>query len=89
MMKFNKLINLELTQSSGQTSQPPWVINEEGEYQSLLILKESPVLIKLSQKNFKSFNLNYELPLNLDSSINKKSSFLIDNLHLDTQSPPL
>lgn len=73
MMKFNKLINLELTQSSGQTSQPPWVINEEGEYQSLLILKESPVLIKLSQKNFKSFNLNYELPLNLDSSINKKS----------------
>ena len=67
MMKFNKLINLELTQSSGQTSQPPWVINEEGEYQSLLILKESPVLIKLSQKNFKSFNLNYELPLNLDS----------------------
>jgi N-glycosylase/DNA lyase len=74
MMKINKLINLELTQSSGQTSQPPWSLNDEGEYQGLLILKESPVLIKLSQNNFKSLNLDYELPLNLDSSLfNKKS----------------
>lgn len=71
-MKYDKLINLELTQLSGQTSQPPWIINDKNQFQGLLILNESPVLVKLSQNNINSLNIDYELPINVDTYINEK-----------------
>ncbi len=73
-MKFDNLINLELTQKSGQTSQPPW-IEMHGKYCDLIYLNEVPILIKAYQDDITSLNINYELPLdigNLKDSVDQK-----------------
>ena len=84
-MKYDKLINLELTQLSGQTSQPPWIINDKNQFQGLLILNESPVLVKLSQNNINSLNIDYELPINVDTYINEKKlkKEIFDEINMD------
>ena len=63
-------LNLELTQQSGQTSQPPWrCVN--GVYQDVVLIEEKPILFKVSQDSF-----FYELPKNSDFTLSKK---LIDD----------
>lgn len=73
-MKFNNLIDLNLTQSSGQTSQPPWTYNNDtNTYCNVIISDQIPLLLKSSQNNINSFNLDYELPKNIDESVVNKN----------------
>ncbi|MDL2246239.1 3-methyladenine DNA glycosylase [Methanobrevibacter sp. OttesenSCG-928-K11] len=67
-MKIKTRINLDLTQYSGQTSQSPWIKNND-KYEELVFVKNIPILFKLSQKNIDCFNFEYELPLNFDKKV--------------------
>lgn len=67
-MEINKLINLELTQSSGQTSQNPWIY-EDNCYKDVIITNNIPILLKTSQNNINSFDLEWELPTDIDKSV--------------------
>ena len=49
-------IDLELTQSSGQTSQPPWKLNN-GIYSDVVLIEDNPVLFQVKQENN---NLNFD-----------------------------
>ena len=69
-LKFDSLINLKLTQESGQTSQPPWRQNSIGnieEFNELIYLKVPSIIDEL---NDKSINLN-GLPILLKLSQDK------------------
>ena len=69
-LKFNSLINLKLTQGSGQTSQAPWRHNSVGnmdEFNELIYLKVPSIINEL---NDETINLN-ELPILLKLSQNK------------------
>lgn len=69
-LKFNSLINIKLTQESGQTSQAPWVYNSVGnmdEFSELIYLKAPSIINEL---NDESINLN-ELPILLKLSQHK------------------
>ena len=69
-LKFNSLINLKLTQESGQTSQPPWRQNSIGntdEFNELIYLKIPSIIDELSDE---SINLN-GLPILLKLSQHK------------------
>ena len=59
-MKFNNLIDLNLTQSSGQTSQPPWTYNNDtNTYCNVIISDQIPLLLKSSQNSSKNYiNMN-------------------------------
>ena len=58
-MNFNSLIDLELTQYSGQTSQSPWKFdNGSNSFNNVIIVDNIPVLLKLSQNNVNSMNLD-------------------------------
>ncbi len=59
-MKIEKLIDLNLTQISGQTSQPPWFKTENNQYWETININNTPILIKLSQKNINSLKIEYE-----------------------------
>ncbi|MDR1819047.1 MAG: 3-methyladenine DNA glycosylase [Methanobrevibacter sp.] len=73
-MKLNYKINLQLTQTSGQTSQPPWkLINDE--YCAVSLINEIPVLLRVSQNNLDFLEVNYEL-LN-ENQIGDKGSLYI------------
>jgi N-glycosylase/DNA lyase len=61
-MRINTPINLKLTQESGQTSQPPWSVIDNS-YCSVILHSNIPILIKVSQKDINSLNINYELPI--------------------------
>lgn len=74
MSDYNKIIDLELTQLSGQTSQPPWK-QENDEYREVVIVKGVPVLFKAHELN-KSIEFSYEFPLNSDFHIKKS---ILDN----------
>ena len=67
-MEINKLINLELTQSSGQTSQSPWKCVDNS-YENVILVDNIPILLKTSQNNINSFNLNWELATAIDKSV--------------------
>lgn len=79
-LKFNSLINLKLTQESGQTSQSPWYYEDSlksesriHNYSDVILLNKLdnlPVLIKLSQyeNDFNSFDLSYDFLPNFDLS---------------------
>ena len=74
-MEFNNLIDLNLTQLSGQTSQPPWTYDENTKaYTNVIVSDNIPILLKTSQnKDINSFNLDYEIPSAIDESVvNKK-----------------
>ena len=61
-LKFNSLINLKLTQGSGQTSQAPWRHNSVGnmdEFNELIYLKVPSIINEL---NDETINLN-NLPI--------------------------
>ncbi|MDR3063544.1 MAG: 3-methyladenine DNA glycosylase [Methanobrevibacter sp.] len=58
-MKIKSIINLQLTQESGQTSQPPWKLLENS-YCALSSINKNPILLKVSQNNTDSINLEYE-----------------------------
>ena len=73
-LKFNSLINLKLTQESGQTSQAPWFCIDDDKgfsnYYELLFLNNLdldinnlPVLVKVSQNpnDLSCFELDYQL----------------------------
>lgn len=81
MSDYNKIIDLELTQLSGQTSQPPWK-QEKDEYREVVIVEGVPVLFKAHELN-KSIEFSYEFPLNSDfhikkSILDKKASEIFD-----------
>jgi N-glycosylase/DNA lyase len=61
-MKFNSQINLELTQESGQTSQAPWQVKDNS-YLDVVEIANTPILIKTSQEDINSLNIEYELPI--------------------------
>ena len=57
-MEFNDLINIKLTQESGQTSQAPWKFDENKRtYNNVILINNIPVLLKISQENINSFSL--------------------------------
>ena len=71
-LKFNSLINLKLTQESGQTSQSPWKYNsvgDMGEFNELIYLKVPSIINEL---NDETINLN-ELPILLKLSQDKSN----------------
>ena len=71
-LKFNSLINLKLTQESGQTSQAPWRYNSVGdmdEFNELIYLKVPSIINEL---NDETINLN-ELPILLKLSQDKSN----------------
>ena len=71
-LKFNSLINLKLTQESGQTSQSPWRHNLVGnmdEFNELIYLKVPLIINELSDE---TINLN-ELPILLKLSQDKSN----------------
>ena len=49
-MIINASIDLELTQSSGQTSQPPWKLNNNV-YSDVVLVDNKPVLFQVKQEN--------------------------------------
>ena len=67
MLDYN--FNLELTQLSGQTSQPPWTC-EDNTFREVVLVDGKPVLFKVSDDSF-----SYEMPLNADFSVNEKTVF--------------
>lgn len=80
-MLDNQLIDLKLTQLSGQTSQPPWK-EVDGEFRDLVFVCGKPVLFKASEEN-KHIKFSYEFPLNSDfkikqSVLDKKASEIFD-----------
>ncbi|MBO5966120.1 MAG: hypothetical protein J6P91_03105 [Methanobrevibacter sp.] len=71
-LKFNSLINLKLTQESGQTSQAPWKYNSLGdmdEFNELIYLK---VPLIINEVDDETINLN-ELPILLKLSQHKSN----------------
>lgn len=69
-LKFNSLINLELTQESGQTSQPPWRYNLDENmvsFTDVIYLKNPSIIDRL---NDDSLNLN-KVPILLKTFQNK------------------
>jgi N-glycosylase/DNA lyase len=69
-MKIKNKIDLKLTQESGQTSQPPWRLIEN-KYSKVILIDEIPVLLKLSQNNIDSINVEYEL-LDKNNNVDEK-----------------
>ncbi len=79
-LKFNSLINLKLTQESGQTSQAPWFCIEKdnednliNSYFELIFLKNLdnlPILVKVSQNynNLNYMKIDYQLANNKSKS---------------------
>lgn len=67
MLDYN--FNLELTQLSGQTSQPPWDC-EDNIFKEVVLVYGKPVLFKVSNDSF-----SYEMPLNADFAVNEKTVF--------------
>ena len=54
-------INLELTQLSGQTSQPPW-IKVEDSFKEVLMVNEKPVLFDVKQSgDYLDFNFTGDI----------------------------
>lgn len=95
-LKFNKLINLKLTQESGQTSQPPWrhsSVENTDKFEQLIYLKKPSFINELTSQNTSLNRLPVLLKLSQDkSNLNEfiytyefakklnKSTFLMDNL---------
>ena len=70
-MNIKEQIDLDLTQISGQTSQPPWFKTEKQEYWDIIKIKNQPILIKLSQNNINNLNIEYET-INNNTEIKNK-----------------
>ena len=64
-MKFNSQINLKLTQESGQTSQPPWKKIKDS-YCDMIYVDGMPILVKASQDDISSLNIDFELSISKD-----------------------
>ncbi|WP_299524671.1 DNA glycosylase [uncultured Methanobrevibacter sp.] len=60
-------INLELTQSSGQTSQPPWKF-ENDSYSEVVVIDNKPILFQLKQNDN---NLNFDFIGNISNKVAK------------------
>lgn len=70
-MLIEKKIDLDLTQMSGQTSQPPW-LNSQNTFKDIVLVKNNPVLFKVKQiNNFIDFD--WEYPLDTDFKISQKT----------------
>lgn len=75
-MKFNDLIDIELTQKSGQTSQAPWRYDaSSSSYSNVVLIENIPVLLKISQDNINSFSFHYEVPEVLKDLVLDKHNF--------------
>lgn len=69
-MLVKKRINLDLTQLSGQTSQPPWK-KLDNSYKDIVFIENKPVLFKVRQiDNYLDFD--WEYPVNSDFKFSKK-----------------
>ena len=67
-MIINAPIDLELTQSSGQTSQPPWKLNN-GIYSDIVLIEDNPVLFQVKQENN---NLNFDFTGDISNKLASK-----------------
>lgn len=67
-MKIDSKINLELTQESGQTSQPPWKKIAKY-YCDVVFVDDHPILIKLLQNDINNLTIDYEVPIS-DPNLN-------------------
>ncbi|KZX10051.1 DNA glycosylase [Methanobrevibacter curvatus] len=79
-MKIKSTISLQLTQKSGQTSQPPWKLLENS-YCAVNLIDKNPILLKVSQNNIDSINVEYEsLGCNIidEKQINNKIAEIFD-----------
>lgn len=80
-MLINSPIDLKMTQYSGQTSQPPW-IKENNSYKNVIFVEGKPVLACVSQEN-NNLDFSYELPINADfklseDKIKEKIAYIYD-----------
>lgn len=76
-MLIERKIDLDLTQLSGQTSQPPWLKSDDT-FKDIVLVDNCPVLFKVKQiGDFIDFD--WEYPLNADFNFSKKT--LLDNLY--------
>jgi N-glycosylase/DNA lyase len=79
-MEIQSKINLKLTQESGQTSQPPWKLIDNS-YSNVVLIDKNPILLKVSQNNIDSINVEYEsLGCNVisEKQINNKIAEIFD-----------
>ena len=67
-MIINAPIDLELTQSSGQTSQPPWKL-ANGIYSEVVMVKNTPVLFQVKQENN---NLDFDFTGDISNKLASK-----------------
>ena len=80
-LKFNSLINLKLTQGSGQTSQAPWRHNSVGnmdEFNELIYLKVPSIINELNDETINLNNLPILLKLSQDKSNFNEFSYLYE-----------
>lgn len=69
-MLIEKNIDLDLTQLSGQTSQPPW--KKQGDtYKDIVFIENRPVLFKVRQAG-DYLDFDYEYPIGSDFDFSKK-----------------
>jgi N-glycosylase/DNA lyase len=61
-MQFNSRIDLKLTQESGQTTQAPWYVKNNG-YFDVVEIDNMPVLLNVYQDDINSLGVDYELPI--------------------------
>ena len=78
--RFNSLINLKLTQESGQTSQPPWKHNSDENtdcFDELIYLNIPSIIDELSDETINLNKLPVLLKLSQDKNdLNKKQGLL-------------
>ncbi len=82
VIKVNEF-NLELTMYSGQTSQPPWSMSDEG-YSELLMVNERPALVTIKQLEGE-LQVKLEAPEKIPSSHVKKKIDHIFDLNFDLE----
>lgn len=70
--------DLNITMNSGQTSQPPWV-KEDNRYCELITLSEDKVLVEISQEGLNDeLIVNYYSEENLDEEVRQKLFYIFD-----------
>jgi len=77
-LQFNSLINIKLTQESGQTSQAPWRHNSVGDMDEFNYLKVPLIINELSDETINLNNLPILLKLSQDKSNFNEFSYLYE-----------
>ena len=74
-MKINTLIDLDLTQLSGQTSQPPWIC-KDGVYSDVVLVEDKPCIFSLKNSG-DGIDFNYKCDVSKDSAL-KRLNYIYD-----------